>query len=274
MGTIFSEALKKFRTGAGFRTAYRFYHDSGGGPVLTMTYGKYLRMEQGGILPVPERLQKLIAALRLDAKGPQAYELITAWLKTMAGEDAYAHVLAPVLSARSRTPTQVSTCQGKYCLTTGQLRIMLSGFDTYKCALILNSDAGAWSAAGLAVALKIKKPAAERALKLLVKAKLARGAGKGLYRSLLSGKTLEYPWMPAGHPLKEKLDGYAAKLETSGSCIYLRSGIIRADAEKLRDFYPFLEANLSSARGCAVADKTERSAVFSVTGEVLRLLDF
>ncbi|MCX5793170.1 MAG: hypothetical protein NTY45_13280 [Elusimicrobia bacterium] len=277
MGTIFSKTLTKFRKEAGSPTAYRFYHDNGGGPVLKMTYGKYLRMEQGGILPVPERLQKLIVALRLDFGGPQAYELITSWLKTKAGEDAYTHILAPALSSRQGTPVLVpaSPCpDGTHSLTAEQFRLMLSSFDTYKCALVLNNDTGAWSAAELAAALKIKKPAAERSLKLLTKAGLARKAGKGLYRSLLSGKTLEYPQLPVGHPVKEKLDGYVGKLETSGSLLYQRDGVIRADAAKLRGFFPFLEANLSSARGCAVTGKTERSAFFSVTGKVLRLLDF
>ena len=47
MATIFSDVLTQLRKDSGFATAYSFYHDNGGAPVLKVSYRKYLMMEQG-----------------------------------------------------------------------------------------------------------------------------------------------------------------------------------------------------------------------------------
>lgn len=56
MATIFSEMLVKLRKAAGFSTAYRFYHDSGGAGMLKISYRKYLLLEQGQSLPSADKL--------------------------------------------------------------------------------------------------------------------------------------------------------------------------------------------------------------------------
>lgn len=72
METIFSRQLTAARKSAGFSTAYRFYHDNGGQAILKLTYRNYLRLEQGLILPVPEKLGVLLFALRLTHGSPEA----------------------------------------------------------------------------------------------------------------------------------------------------------------------------------------------------------
>ncbi|MDP2865300.1 MAG: hypothetical protein Q8O90_03560 [Elusimicrobiota bacterium] len=75
MGTAFSETLTRLRMAGGFPTAYRFYHDNGGAPVLKLSYRKSLLIEQGKNLPGAERLPKLLVALRLPQNTPAAREL-------------------------------------------------------------------------------------------------------------------------------------------------------------------------------------------------------
>jgi hypothetical protein len=96
MATIFSETLTRLRKGAGFPTAYRFYHDNGGAPFFKVSYRNYLMMEQGRNLPVLGRLAKIILGLRIPERTPESRELTMAWLKTMAGGEAYADMLEPL----------------------------------------------------------------------------------------------------------------------------------------------------------------------------------
>ncbi|MCX5792473.1 MAG: hypothetical protein NTY45_09740 [Elusimicrobia bacterium] len=283
MGTLFSDTLVRLRKEAGFQTAYRFYHDNGGGPVLKMSYRNYLMMEQGTSLPVINKLQKLYPALRLPQTTPAARELIVAWLRTMAGEEVYKEILEPIIPAKTEAAglspvhkaLQRTLAENKYFLTPAQFRAMLCSFETYKCSLTMGNDTGVWSVAEIAKALRVKTPAAEKSLKELAKAKLVKEVKKGFYKSRVAGQMVGYPNMSALEPeLRGKFTGYLKKLEQTGSCEWASKGIIRADALALRGLFPLIGANIEAAQTYAVTKKTERSAFFYVIGKVVRLWDF
>ena len=283
MGTLFSDTLTRLRKTAGFPTAYRFYHDNGGAPVLQLSYRKYLLMEQGRILPVIGRLQKIFFALRLPPRTPSANELVLAWLRTMAGEEAFRELIEPALGAKTEAAglsplhkaLERSLADKKSHVTPDQFRVILSSLETYKCSLTLENDTGAWSAADLAKALGIKKPAAEKSLGALAKAGLLKEMRKGLYKSRLAGTMVEYPNLDIIDPaLRGKLRGYLKEIEDSGATEWASKGVIRADALALRGLFPLINMNVAAAQTYAVTEKTDKTAFFYIIGKVVRLWDF
>lgn len=283
MGTLFSDTLVRLRKEAGFPTAYRFYHDNGGGPVLKMTYRNYLMIEQGKSLPAMGKLQKLYPALRLPQTTPAAKELIVAWLRTLGGEEAYKEILEPIITPKTEAmglspvhqALQRTLAGQKYYLSPDQFGAMVSSFETYKCSLTMGNDTGTWSAADIAAALRVKTPVAEKSLKELAKAKLVKEVKKGFYKSRVAGQMLGYPNLSALAPeLLAKFKEYLKKLEQTGTSEWASKGIIRADALALRGLFPLVGASIEASQTYAVTQKTERSAFFYVIGKVVRLWDF
>ena len=283
MGTLFSDTLVRLRKEAGFPTAYRFFHDNGGDPVLKMTYRNSLLTEQGKSLPAMGKLQKIYPALRLPQTTPGAKELIVAWLRTLGGEEAYKDILEPIITPKTEAiglspvhkALQRTLADSKFYITPPQFRALVSSFETYKCSLTMGNDTGTWSAADIAKAIKVKPAVAEKSLKELAKVKLVKEVKKGFYRSRTAGKMVSYPQLNALQPeLLVKFKEYLLKLEQSGTCEWASKGIIRADALALRGLFPLVGASIEAAQTYAVTEKTERSAFFYVIGKVVRLWDF
>lgn len=283
MGTLFSETLTKIRKEAGFPTAYRFYHDNGGAPALKVSYRKYLRMEQGRILPVIDRLKRFLFALRLLPQTSTANQLIIAWLKTMAGEDAYDFVLAPLIAVKA-TKHGISPLhkamrrvlsEKKQYITPAQFRTILSSRDTYLCSVAMESDTGIWSPETLAKPLRITKKAAAKAMMTLAKAGMLKEVKKGFFKYALTAGMVEYPHLNSiEQSFQDKLAGYKKELADTSKLHWARGCLIRADAAALRDFLPLMELNISTAQTYTITEKTENSAIFLVEGRVIKLRDF
>ncbi len=282
MGTPFSDMLTRLREEAGFPTAYRFYHDNGGKAMLGMSYRNYLLMEQGRILPIAGRLRNLLVALRLRSKTGSANELAVAWLKTLGGGEFFQDVLAPFVSAGPgaagfspvHNALERSLAANKYYLNPDQMRAMLASFETYKCSLVLNNDTGLWSAEQLALALEIKRPVAQEVLEKFAGVKLLKEVKKGFYKSKVAGKMMEYPSLDDNAPeLRGVLRGYLEKLVAAGSVEYGGRSVVRAAPAVLRNSFPVMDTNLSSAQTFAVSQRTANSALFYVVGRVIRLFD-
>lgn len=283
MGTIFSDTLVRLRKEAGFPTAYRFYYDCGGEPALKVSYRKYLLMEQGKILPVIGRLQRLSQQLRILPGAPSANELTVAWLKTMAGEEVYSDILEPLISFKlgegalppADKALRRALAEKKYTMTPDQFAATLASFETYKCSMAMESDTGVWSAADIAKALRLKPGVALRSLKELVKAGLAKEVKKGFFRSVVAGKMVQCPDLAGINPeLRLKQKDYFKRLETDGSLEYASTGVLRADRLALRGYFPLMCANVEASSAYAITEKTERSAFYYVVGKVVRLWDF
>lgn len=283
MATIFSETLTKLRKEAGFATAYQFYHGNGGAPVLTISYRKYLAIEQGKNLPVFGRLRGLLLGLRVVPNSQDGLSLVTAWLRTMAGEDNYREILEPMLaeaapSARM-TPMHKaikSSLAGKKCfITPAQLDVISADRHNYVCFLAMSNDMGEWTAAKLAPLLGLRESDCARALRTLADAKICRLGKRGHYRCPLAARMVEYPRMSATvAEMMGRLMKYQEELIAAGDKAWMRRGIIRADADRLGDFFSLMGLNLSAAHTYTITKKTKRSAIYAVEGRITKLKDF
>lgn len=283
MATIFSETLTRLRKEAGFPTAYRFYHDNGGEPVLKISYRKYLAIEQGKNLPVFCRLRGFLFGLRIVPNGPAGLTLVTAWLRTMAGEENYREILEPILAkavpAARMTPMHKaikSALAGKkHFITPAQLAVISANMENYVCFLAMSNDTGGWTAAKLAPLLGLRELACARALQALAAAKICKLNKPGDYRCPLAAKMVEYPQMSADAKIMiEKLLKYQEELIAAGSRTWMRRGIIRADADNLCNFFPLMGLNLSAAHTYAITEKSKKSALYAVDGRITKLKDF
>ncbi len=283
MATIFSETLTRLRKGAGFPTAYRFYHDNGGAPFFKVSYRNYLMMEQGRNLPVLGRLARIIMGMRIPERTPEARELTLAWLRTMAGEEAYGDMLEPLFAhgapANASSPAEEALrrtlAEKKFHISESQILATVSSFETYKCFFVMETDSGVWTAEALAKALAIKKAEADKALKSFLKAGLVKAEGKGGYRSKMAGQLVEYPAGPAFPPaVLGKLKEYYKRLEAESPMEFGTAGLVRADADALRGFYPMLKSSVEASYAFNTAVKTKKSAGFFVIGRVHRLWNF
>lgn len=283
MPTIFSETLTRLRKEAGFTTAYRFYHNNGGQPVLKVSYRKYLLMEQGKLLPVFQRLHRLIYLLRCGQKSTPANDLAVAWLKTMAGEEAFRDILQPILAVKTGIPgfsplhktVKRALADKKYYLTPEQFSVMVDNKNNYLCYLALSEDSGEWSVEGLAQSLKLKKPVAARAIKELHAVKILKEVRKGFYACPFVGCMVEAPQLnTVDRALEAKYAKCREELIATGKPVWTRSGTVRADAQEFRNFYPMMNLNLSTAHTYSITEKTENSALFTVVCRVIKIRDF
>ena len=281
MKTIFSEALSKLRKGAGFTTAYRFYHDNGGKPVLTFSYRKYLLFEHGEALPSPDVLGRISVALKLIPKSPPAGGLAAAWLKTMAGEEAYSSNFEPFIAIKTEAPglSPVHKAMARYIkkhpISVAQAVRILSSYQHYRSFLLLVHDTGDWSGAALAKAAGLSAAAAAGILSDFAKAGILKRVKTGLYRAPGGNMILEFPRaeiLPPG--LNDKMRGYQAELLSSGALAWRRLNVLRSEAAELAAFYPVLSLSMSAANAYEVGEKTKNSAVFAIESRVVKLFDF
>jgi hypothetical protein len=283
MSTIFSETLTRFRKEAGFSTAYRFYHGNGGQPVLKLSYRKYLLMEQGKLLPLFQRLHRIISTLRCVANSAPATELVVAWLKTMAGDEAFRDILEPLLPAqteiRGLSPLHKSVrrllTDKKIFITQQQFSVICANADNYLCYIAMSEDSGEWEAGVLAQKLKLKKNTIAKSLKELAAAKILKEPRKGFYTCPFAAHMVEVPQLDMlNSAIAAKYCKFRNALIASGSPVFTRIGVIRADAQQLQSFYPMLTLNLSTAATYAITERTDKSAIFAVIGKIVKIRDF
>lgn len=276
----FSSVLTGLRKAAGFSTAYRFYHDNGGQKVLGFSYRKYLLFEQGQTLPAPDTLRRLSLALRLIPKTPPAGRLATAWLRTTAGDEAYAEVFEPFISVKEETPglSPAHKALGRFIkkqpLSVAQAEVILSSGRHYRAFLALVHDAGVWTCASLAKAAGLKPAEASAALRDLAGAGLLKKLKAGEYR-FGGGRILEFPRaeiMPLG--LNDRMRAYQAEMLASGQLTWRRLSMVRAAPESLAAFYPVLSVSISAAAAYETVEPLPGSAVFAVEARVVKLFNF
>lgn len=280
MSTSFSDTLIDLRKTAGFGTAYRFYHDNGGKPVLTFSYRKYLLFEQGEALPSSEVLRRLSLALKLIPQSPAAGKLAAAWLKTLAGEEAYAAVFEPfVVVKASEGMTPLHSAMGKilkrHPVSVAEALVLLASYDHYRAFLFLENEASPLSPASFGKTLGLKERDAAKILLDFAKAGLAKKNRTGAYVCELSNEVLELPRaeiLPPG--LNDKMREYQAKMMASGKLTWRRLKTLRADAVELAGFYPLLSLNMSAASAYEIDEKTKNSAVFAIESRVVKLFNF
>ncbi|MCX5792843.1 MAG: hypothetical protein NTY45_11620 [Elusimicrobia bacterium] len=283
MATVFSAALIKARKEAGFPTAYGFYHDNGGASSFKMSYRTYLSVEQGETLPAFEKLHAFLLALRLTLSTPPANKLVISWLQTMAGEKSYDLVLKPLISAatggRNISPLHEAAkrtlTQKRYNITPEQFRAILTDFDTYLCSVAMTNDTGVWSAEDMAKDLKLKVPAAAKALETLAKAKILKRVDKDHYKCPLTDITMVYPHLGSVDPeLRSRLLSYHKQLADSGKQVWSQGITIRADSADFPNFFPLLEQDMETGSSYNTIEKTPTTALYNIESKITKLRDF
>lgn len=286
MSTLFSDTLVKLRKAAGFSTAYRFFHDNGGDKVLGMCYRKYLMMEQGRILPLFKHMRGFIFGLRLMPNCPEARELAAAWLRTMAGEEAFEDILRPLLAPAPAVPglslmdkaLKASLANRRYYMNPGQMEVIAASPVNFRCFLALTNDSGTWTPGSLAPQLGLGAAAVKKALGALASTGLLKKV-KDAYKCPYYGVPIEFPHLNSGlmnaHKVAyEKIRKYHEEMVASGKRVWFRRGFIRADADALPNMYQVLATGIDSAGGYSVANKSARSGIFAIESSVVRLLNF
>ncbi|MDQ7773959.1 MAG: hypothetical protein RDU13_10585 [Elusimicrobiales bacterium] len=280
MTSPFSETLVKLRKAAGFATAYRFFHDSGGQPVLKITYRKYLLWEQGQVLPAIESLTRLAPALKLLPNSGALGGLAASWLRTMAGEETYGYILRPIISVKEDTaglPPMHSAMghalNSRKCpVTVAQAAASLESFDHHKAFLFVTKDGGDWTAERLASCAGLAKKAAASVCKDFLAAGIFKKAKKDAFICPLAGVLLEFPrpeLLPPGYP--QRAHEFQRRLLDEGRITWRRCGFIRADREALTGFLPIIDTSVLTAHAYESADG---GALFAVEGRLVKLSEF
>ncbi|MDP2865057.1 MAG: hypothetical protein Q8O90_02315 [Elusimicrobiota bacterium] len=282
METFFSNTLVELRKEAGFPTAYSFFHDNGGVPVLKVSYRNYLMMEKGGILPVFGRLKALIFGLRVAPNGPAAGALVVAWLKTTTGEEDFNGLLKPLLTARTTALTmppmhkamEKSLAGDKYHITPAQLAVIAGSRANFRCFMAMTNDSGVWTAKALAPLMGLKADAALNSLKALVSVKLLKKV-KGAFNCPFTDSFFQFPHMSGPYAeMHARIEKYKEEMLATGKTMWFRRGFLRADADALSGFFPILNVSVSSAHSYSVTKKSDSSALFAIDARVVKLLDF
>lgn len=280
MTNPFSESLVKLRKAAGFATGYRFFHDSGGQPVLKITYRKYLLWEQGRVLPPIEALTRLAPALKLLPNSGALGGLAAAWLRTMAGEETYRYILRPIISVKEDTaglPPMHSAMghalNSRKCpVTVAQAAASLESFDHHKAFLFVTKDGGGWSAERLVSCAGLPRKTAAAVCKDFLLAGIFKKAKEGAFSCPLAGALLEFPrpeLLPPGYP--QRAHEFQRRLLDEGRITWRRCGFIRADREALTGFLPIIDTSVLTAHAY---ESPEGGALFAVEGRLVKLSEF
>ncbi len=276
----FAETLVRLRKAAGFATAYRFFHDNGGQPVLKITYRKYLLWEQGRVLPPLEAVTRLAPALKLMPKSGALGGLAAAWLRSMAGSDTYSSLLEPIVSVKEDTagltPMQAAMNHAlkgrKVAVTVAQAAASLESFDHHKAFLFVTKDAGEWTAARLAASAGIARKAAERVCKDFLAAGVLRKVKDKAFACPMANALLEFPrpeLLPQGYI--KRIGDFQRRLLDEGRNIWRRCGFIRADRETLTGYLPIADTGVLTAHAY---EAPEGKALFAVEGRLVKVSEF
>ncbi|HBB67414.1 MAG TPA: hypothetical protein DCZ93_08985 [Elusimicrobia bacterium] len=226
-------------------------------------------------------LCRISVALKLIPQSPPAGRLAAAWLKTLAGEEAYGFVFEPFISIKTETPglSPMHKAMGgflkKHPITVAQSILILSSYDHYRSFVFLANDEGVWSCEAFAKTIGLKNATAVKVLSDFVKAGLVKKPRDGFYKACRESIILEFPraeMMPPG--LNDRMRGYQAEMVSSGAIAWRRMNILRADAVELAAFYPVLSLSMSAAAGYEVGEKTKNSAIFAIESRVVKLFNF
>ncbi|MGD9643722.1 MAG: hypothetical protein AB7V08_13405 [Elusimicrobiales bacterium] len=283
MRTLFSKVLRKARKEAGFKTAYQFFHNSGGDKYFRTTYRMYLHMEQGKFLPPLKDLLPYMYALRILPMTYSALEFTTAWLKSSHGEEAFDALLAPLFRANAQPSVssplhkavETLLAEKKFHINHEQLSVIVKNKNTALCWTALSHDEAAWQPKALAAQLQIPPAATRAALRDLEKVKLIKLLKTGAYQCPMAGAMIEYPTAHSSiAELSKKLNALRDEMIESGRLMFRRRGIIRASLANLANCFPLLSLNLSTAQTYATIKKEKDSALFGVECRVVRIRQF
>lgn len=283
MATDFSSLLSRLRKEAGFGSPHEFWAKSGGARVLKLSYVNYWKIEQGKLLPKPERLSLLIACLRLMPEAREVQPLVHAYLKEYFGSDTAYQWLTAVLSKPPENASGMGNQASRrlmrervYHLNLEQHQAILHDFACYWMWMTLSEDKGIWKSADLAKMLKISEKQIIAGAKLLASRKLFEILPDGSIRCPLAGRHfVTLPVKASGEQNQRKILKYQNEMaKKNGLLKHRHYTVLRADERQLEHYYLHLNDAVRGAGAYSVSEKTDSSALFLVEGNIFRLLRY
>ncbi|MBI4348159.1 MAG: hypothetical protein HY553_15065 [Elusimicrobia bacterium] len=284
MAEAFSRQMRRLRLDAGFKTAYRFYHQNGGRRNFPFTYVHYLRLENAGRLPRPQWMAVLLGALRLSPGHKGARELCLAYLKdSLESPEAVALILEPLLHPPA-APAQNAAAEAMRWikaehvvhLSAEQFRVLAADEATYWCSEALVNDRGSWSPPELAERLGLKPESVRRGLARLASCGIARRTAAGRWACREAGKIYTFPGrlQGMGAALK-RVQGFWERMHRcKGRGIAERVELVRAEEGFIRAYWPVLAEALDGANVGAAHTHGENTGLFLIETRVRKLMPF
>lgn len=275
----FAETLKGLRENAGFATPFAFYRGRDGRRTLGLSFPNYLKLERGGSLPQPRRLEPLLSALGLEAGSPQARELVRAYLQALLGSERLLEIAAGASAPDPAPPGWIlaesaarqAIGQRKVALTLEQYRALARDGLAYACHVILANTRDWIESRELARLVGRPARAVAGALAVLERAGLAERSGAKA-RSPLAGRFVAPPAAtPALAAVYASLRGHRSswKKKTRGSH-YL---ILRATEAAMERYAPHLADVVSMSAIYGDVKPSEDSGMYLVEARVSKLFE-
>lgn len=275
----YNRELIRLREGAGFTTAYMFYHRNGGRRAFPFTYAYYVKVEHGKSLPKPEWAAAILAGLRTRPSETDKFRLTRAYLQDLSESSVvFDSLFAPHLENTQDPPhlEAVKSLLGasSYNLTHEQFELIVSDAETFWCFTALSSISASRTAADLAQALGLAEGAAARALVRLAKLKLVRKLGGKRYECPFDGRYCAPPADAPSQGLVEKMRTYVEERSRRRGKVLLNAGtLVRLESRAAREAVGALKETISTTSARAVRDQGEDAALFSVETVVRRVVD-
>lgn len=275
----YNRELIRLREGAGFTTAYMFYHRNGGRRVFPFTYAYYVKVEHGQSLPKPKWAAAILAGLRTRPSGTDKFRLTSAYLKDLSENSAVFDALFSPHLKNTQDPPHLEAVKSllgtsSYNLTHAQFELIVSDAETFWCFTALSSISGSRTTAELAQALGLADDKAARALDRLVKAKLLRKLAGKRYECPFDGRYCAPPADAASQGLVEKMRAHIKEHSLRRGKVLLNAGsLIRLESRAALEAANALKETISTTSARAVRDQGEDAAIFSVETIVRRVAD-
>lgn len=275
----YNRELIRLREGAGFTTAYMFYHRNGGRRVFPFTYAYYVKVENGRSLPKPKWAAAILAGLRTRPSGTDKFRLTRAYLADLSEESGVFDAMFSPHLRSAQDPPHLEALKSllgaaSYNLTHGQFELIVSDPETFWCFTALSSISASRTAAELARTLGLAEAKAARALDRLAKAKLARKLAGGRYECPFDGRYCSPPADGPSQGLVEKMRAHVERHSRLRGKTLLNAGtLIRMESRAALEAVSALKETISTASARAVREQGEDAAIFSVETVVRRVAD-
>ena len=275
----YNRELVRLREGAGFTTAYMFYHRNGGRRVFPFTYAYYLKVEHGDSLPKPKWVASILAGLRTRPSETDKYRLSRAYLLDLSeNAEVFDALFSPYLGNTQDPPHReaVKSLLGasSYNLTHDQFELIVSDAVTFWCFTALSSVSTAHTAAGLAEALGQSEDKVVRALDRLAKKKLVRKLAGKRYECPFDGRYCSPPADAPSQGLVEKMQAFIKDYSARRGKVLLNAGtFVRLESRAALEAVGALKETISTTSARALRDSGEDAALFSIETIVRRVVD-
>lgn len=261
----FAALVRRYRRQGGYKTARAFYDAQGGRQALGTGYKAYANLERGASVPQPALVEKLVAAFRLALSPERSREFSLAYLRVLLGFEGMLEFATQVLAggggaggSAGRRGDSGETVE----LSPAQAKTLEEPF-AHAAACALSQDAGAWSAAELAEALRLDAKGVERALAALRRSGLTSVGADG-----------RHAWAAKG-PLPALPDKAQPEWPGEGGEVILDHPLlVRARESELRAYLPFLTQSLAAAELYRTDQRGADTGLFTIELAVSHLLAF